>query len=354
MRYLVTGATGFVGNNIVRELLTRGEQVRVLTRPSADPRPLAGLAVETILGDVTDPVAVAAACQDIDVVIHAAGVVHIGWQGLPEMQRVNVHGTRLVAAAARSVGARLLHISTANAIGVSTKREPADEDQAYPQSLPIPYVVTKKQGEKVVQEEIIQGLDAVILNPGYMLGPWDWKPTSGKMLLEVMRLKPIGAPWGGHSLCDVRDVTQAILTAVTKGRCGQRYILAGHNLTFLETWRMYAKICGGSAPRFRFGPINRFIGQFIADGQTWLRGEEGDFNSASIRMSSQYHYFSSEKARRELGYTTRSAEESIRAAWDWLVQYGYTAAPTTQKQRTSAPPVATHVLSSQPNRTLSD
>jgi dihydroflavonol-4-reductase len=329
MRYLVTGATGLVGNNITRALLDRGEQVRVLARRTSNPRPLEGLAVEVVTGDITDAAAVAEACRGVDVIFNAAGAVHIGWHGEAEMQRVNVDGARQVAIAARHEGAKLLHISTANAIGVGLKGQPADETNARPQSLPIPYVITKQGGEKAVLDEVARGLDAVILNPGFMLGPWDWKPTSGRMLLQVLQLRPIGAPWGGNSLCDVRDVTQAMLTAVNKGRRGERYILAGHNLTFLETWRLFAKVCGGSAPRFRFGPINRFLGRLIADGQTWLLGREGDFNSASIRMSSQYHYFSSEKARRELGYQTRAAEESIRDAWNWLVEYGYASANAT-------------------------
>src|SRR5688572_10243824 len=132
MQYLVTGATGLVGNNVVRELLARGQSVRVLARGGGDPRPLAGLDVETIQGDVRDPAAVAAAVIGMDVVIHSAGFVQIGWTQLDAHQAINVEGTRNVAAAAREAGTKLIHVSSINALGLGRLDAPADEDTALP------------------------------------------------------------------------------------------------------------------------------------------------------------------------------------------------------------------------------
>src|SRR5438046_997000 len=118
MKYLVTGATGLLGNNIVRQLVEAGESVRVLARGSSDSRPLEGLPIERAAGDVRDAAAVAQACRGVSIVIHSAGHVHLGWRQLDQHRAINVEGTRNVAAAARAVGARLVHVSAINALGL--------------------------------------------------------------------------------------------------------------------------------------------------------------------------------------------------------------------------------------------
>ncbi len=322
MRFLVTGSTGLVGNNVVRQLVARGDDVRVLLRGNGDPRPLAGLAVQTAPGDVTDLEAVRHACRDVDVVLHAAGIAKIGSQGIELMRTVNVGGARNCAIAAREAGARLVHVSSVNAIGIGKKNQPADEEHFQPQTLRVPYAITKQEAEAAVREEIAKGLDAVIVNPGYMLGPWDWKPSSGRMLLEVVGKFVPATPWGGHCMCDVRDAVAGMLSAAAQGRTGERYILGGYNLSFYETWRMFAQICGGKKPLVPLGPINRLILRGAANVINVFRKEELEFNSLALQMSTQFHYFSSAKAQRELGYKIRPAEETIRDAWNWLQEYG--------------------------------
>jgi dihydroflavonol-4-reductase len=322
MRYLVTGATGLVGNNVVRQLLARGDQVRVLLRGNGDPRPFAGLEIERAAGDVTDLESLRAACRDVNVLVNSAGVAKIGSQGLEAMRTVNVAGARNAAIAAREAGARLLHVSSVNAIGIGKKTEPADEEHFQPQRLKVPYAITKQEAEAAVREEIAKGLDAVLVNPGFMLGPYDWKPSSGRMLLEVVGRFVPATPWGGHCLCDVRDAVAGMLAAADRGRTGERYILGGHNISFYETWRMFARICGGRKPLVPLGPINRGILCLTADLVNLFKKEEGNFNSTALRMSTQYHYFSSAKAERELGYRIRPAEETIRDAWQWLQENG--------------------------------
>src|SRR5262245_43975009 len=131
-KYLVTGATGLLGNNIVRQLLDAGQAVRVLSRPSSDGRALEGLAVERAAGDVRDAVVVAEACRGVDVVIHSAGHVHLGWKQIDQHRQINVEGASNVATAARSAGVRLVHVSAINALGLGRLREPADEESPLP------------------------------------------------------------------------------------------------------------------------------------------------------------------------------------------------------------------------------
>lgn len=322
MKYLVTGATGLLGNNIVRQLVEAGHSVRVLARSTSDARPLAGLAIEKAAGDIREPAALAEACRGIDVVIHSAGHVHLGWTQLEQHQAINVEGARNVARAARAAGARMVHVSAINALGLGRLDQPADEESALPGIVPCPYPVTKRQSEAAVLDEVAQGLDAVIVNPGCMFGPWDWKPSSGKMLLQVTRLAPI-YPTGAVSFCDARDVAAGTIAAASRGTTGRRYILAGHNLWYLDAWRQMAQLAGKKGPVSPMGPMFRFFVAPVLDLKTWLTGQEGDANSAILMLGRQQHCFSSRRAETELGYRVRPFAETLADTWKWFQDFGY-------------------------------
>jgi dihydroflavonol-4-reductase len=322
VKYLVTGATGLLGNNIVRLLVAAGESVRVLARGTSDPRPLADLPIERVEGDVRDAAAVAKACEGVEIVIHSAGHVHIGWKGLAEQRAINVEGTRLVAAGSRQAGARLVHVSAINALGLGRLNDPANEETALPGIVDTTYVVTKREAEGVVLDEVQRGLDAVIVNPGCMFGPWDWKPSSGKMLLAVTKFAPI-YPTGAVSFCDARDVAAGTINAAKQGRNGQRYILAGHNMSYLSAWREMAKMVGRRGPISPMGPLFRAVAVPVLDLYTWLTGKEGDANSAILMMGRQQHCFSSRRAETELGYRVRPFAETLTDTMAWFRQWGY-------------------------------
>lgn len=322
---LVTGATGFLGNHLVRRLVDRGERVRVLIRTGSDPRPLRRLAVEAVEGDLCDFGSVNRACAGVTGVIHAAAMVRIGWTGLEAMREVNVAGTRLVAQAARKAGARLIHVSSVDALGLGSPGSPADEATPHGGKTPCPYVVTKIEAELVVGEEINRGLDAVVVNPGFLLGPGDWKPSSGRMLVEVGRTAPLLAPAGGCSVADVRDVSAAILAALDRAARGDRFILAGENVSYLELWRLFAQVAGRRGPVGKLGPLLRWGLGRGGDFFGRLTGEEPVVNSAALAMSSLGHYYSSARARSELEYRNRSLEETVVDAWQWFSDHGYLA-----------------------------
>jgi len=319
---LVTGATGLLGNNIVRLLLERGQRVRVLTRLGSDRRPLAGLVVETAAGDVRDAAAVSAAAEGASAIIHAAAWLGLTWRQLDVAREINVRGTCHVADAARKLGIRLIHVSSIDALAPGPPDRPADEDTPG-EKIPCSYVVTKREAEREVMRRVDEGLDAVIVNPGYLIGPWDWKPSSGRMLLELaQRFAPI-APRGGTSICDPRDVAAGILAAVDRGQSGRRYLLAGENMPYFEVWKRFAAVGG------RRGPI-----KCISRPASWLAGAVGDtwerlfatetvINSATIGLGNAFHYYTSQRAASELGYRLRPVDESIRDAWEWFVANGY-------------------------------
>ncbi len=297
MTTLVTGATGLVGNNVVRLLLDRGEQVRVLVRNCSDSSPLQGLNVETVRGDVQDLASVQRAFEGVDRAVHCAAHVHIGWRGLKQQQAINVEGTRHVADAALQSGARLVHVSSVDALGVGTLDQPIDENSEFDGAVLCPYVATKREAERVVLERVARGLDAVIVNPGFMLGPWDWKPSSGRMLLKIATGWALVAPPGANSYCDVRDVAEGIVAAMERGRTGERYVLAGKTLTYMEALKIFARITG-QRPPFRIARkvTVRVVG-CVGDLLAWITGRESDVNSAATEMSMLPKNFSSTAPR---------------------------------------------------------
>ena len=323
MTTLVTGATGLVGNNVARMLLEQGQPVRVLVRAGCDSRPLEGLGVESVQGDVRDADSVQRAMSGVKCVVHAAAQIHIGWTGLESQRAVNVEGTRNVAAAALQAGARMVHVSSVDTLGIGSKVQSADEDTPREGNTLCTYVVTKREAEATVLEYAKRGLDAVIVNPGFMLGPWDWKPSSGRMLLDVAkRFTPL-APSGGCSTCDVRDVAAGILAASERGQSGRQYILGGHNLSYLDLWKLFARFTNSGAPLGSIGPLVGFVAGRFGDLAGWLLRREGDVNSAALHMSSLFHYYNSSRAVSELGYSNRPLEETVSDAWRWFGEWGY-------------------------------
>jgi dihydroflavonol-4-reductase len=332
MLILVTGATGLVGNNVVRHLLDQGQAVRVLQREASDPRPLAGLPIEIAKGDIRDLGSLALAAQGVDCIVHAAAYVHVGWSGVELHRSINVEGTRNVVAAALKNDARLVHVSSVDALGLGTRAHPADEDTPPDPRATIPYIVSKRQAEQVVMQGVGQGLQAVIVNPTYMLGPWDWKPSSGRMLLRIARGRALLAPRGGNDFCDVRDVAAGIWTAARTGKVGQRYILGGEPLSYLAAWRMFAELVGVRAPVCRAGPMMIVVAGWSGDVWRRLSGVEPDVNSATAKMSFKQHHFSYRRAAAELGYAPRPAREAASAAWEWFLQHGYARAVASPTQ----------------------
>ncbi|MFN9880268.1 MAG: NAD-dependent epimerase/dehydratase family protein, partial [Planctomycetota bacterium] len=244
MRVLLTGATGFLGNNLLRLLVAEGHEVQLTLRPGAGGRALAGLKFDPVPGDLTNVERLLAESSDFDVLIHAAAMIQIGWSRLVESRQVNVTATERLAEFCRLKKRRMIHVSTVDTLAHAPDGRPRTESDREPGKPPISYVQSKREAEQKMLEQIEQGLDGIIIHPGFMLGPWDWKPSSGAMLLAIAGGPTPLAPAGGCSAVDVRDVADGILKAVDRGRRGERYILGGENLSYLELWQKMALAVG--------------------------------------------------------------------------------------------------------------
>lgn len=323
MRILITGATGFLGNTLVRALLKQNHQVLAAIRHSSNLKALDGLDIETVHLNLNDASEVRMALEDVDVVIHCAALIQIGWTKLEQSRKVNVEATAIIAEAARRKKIRMIHVSSVDALGLGSKEDIADETKLDPPKPACSYVVTKREAESAVVLELANGLDAVIVNPGFMVGPYDWKPSSGEMMLTLAKTFIFYAPAGGCSVVDVRDVADGIVSAIKHGRSGERYILAGENLSYFDLWTMMANAMNRRTPK-------KVLPDWIAKtagkvGDFWSRflSEEATVNSAATQMGQLNHFYSSEKAKQELGYVIGSVEDAIHDAYDWFIANGY-------------------------------
>ena len=338
---LVTGATGMLGNCVVRELIDRGESVRVLCRPSTSRAAIEGLQVEVHAGDLSSDSIVASAVAGCSAVVHSAALIHIGWQKLAESREVNVAGTQRIIAACRQSGAKLVHVSTVDTLlAANSIDRPINEQDPRPQSfaeaqptvdasqsqwvaigkpkLPCAYVISKFEAEQSVRAAAAAGVHAIIVHPGFMLGPFDWKPSSGRMMLEIRKPPLLIAPRGGCSVCDARDVAAAIVNAIDRGQVGESYILAGENLTYQHLWQTMLAEMGLQRKVLVGGPMVVAVGKAIDAANRLCGFREGDVNGAIIGMGNMKHYYDSTRAERELAYLRRPLAETMHDAWEWL------------------------------------
>jgi dihydroflavonol-4-reductase len=320
MRIAVTGATGLLGNNVTRLALGRGIEVVAISRNSTSAKSLEDLNLQKLDADITDFDSLDRIDGKLDAVIHSAAHIHIGWSQRQQGIQTNKNGTANAIRLAQKHQARLIHVSTVNTLAIGSADRIVDEQTPGDGQVPCTYVVSKRSAEQEVRQAIQQGGDAVIVYPGFMLGPWDWKPSSGRMIMDLRKGAPPLAPSGGCSICDPRDVADAILQAIAKAPGGSRYILAGENWTYFQLWREITKQFGARGPWTFLRRPGQIAAGSIGDLLGKLTGKEPLVNSAAIAMSSQYHWYSSQLAIDQLDYRIRPVDESIADAIDWMRQ----------------------------------
>ena len=329
-RSLVTGGTGFVGANLVRELLAEGDRVRVLARAGGGRRALEGCEVEIVEGDLLDPASVRRAVAGMERVYHVAADYRLWAPDPSALFRANVDGTRHVLEAAIQAGAsRIVYTSTVGVLGIPKDGRPGDE--ATPVSLADmvgPYKASKFVAEEVARELAARGAPVVIVNPSAPIGPWDVKPTpTGQMVVDFLRGKMVASLDTGLNVVHVRDVARGHILAAERGRIGERYVLGHTNMTLLEIFRVLARLTGLPAPRFRVPYAVAWLAAAGMEGVARLTGRAPAVPLTAVRMARKRMFFSVDKAVRELGVPQTPAEQALGDAVDWFVARGYAAAP---------------------------
>lgn len=304
----VTGATGFIGFNLVRHLLAEGVAVRCLGRRS---RPeLDALGVEVCVVDLCNADALERALAGVTAVMHVAG--HFGAPAA--MEQANVATTdALVWASGRAEVQRFLYCSSSVTVGFGPREQPGTEatpldPQVYGTGQLRAYYETKQRAEQLTLAA--KSLEPVVVNPDYIIGPWDFGPTSGQILVELARGLRF-YPQGGKCFQAVDDCVRGMVAALERGRAGQRYHLGGHNLSYRQLLEMAAPIVGVAPPRW---PLPHGLAARMAP----LLGYE----AGSIRAMALDRYRSGTKAERELGITSRPLEPAIAEAVQWFREHG--------------------------------
>ncbi len=329
MTILVTGATGFLGSAVARQVLAAGHSVRLLVRGTSDRRNLTGLDAELVEGDLRERSSLAAAVKGCDGLFHVAADYRL-WVRHPQtLYETNVDGTRNLMLAAADAGvSRIVYTSSVAALGLHADGTPADEES----DVTFDNMIGHYKCSKFLAEEGVhrlvekQGLPITIVNPATPVGPRDIRPTpTGRLVLDAANGNMPAYVDTGLCIAHVDDVARGHLLAYAKGQVGRRYILGGENLSLREILACIAEITGTQAPRIRLPRAPLYPLALLA--QAWARvsgaTQEPRLTVDGLRMSHKRMYFSSHRAEEELGYSFRPAEEALRDAVEWFQANGY-------------------------------
>lgn len=320
---LVTGATGFLGSHLVTALLARGVRVRAFARPAWRNAGGAPGPAEPAFGDIRDAEAIAGAAEGCDTVFHTAAIVSFRSSGRGEQMEVNVGGTRAVVGACLRAGVRrLVHVSSVAAVGRRSDGGLADESTEFNWPPALTYRNSKHLGEREVLEGVSRGLDAVIVNPSVIIGPGDRNVHGGQLVRDAARGRLFAYTRGGINLVGVEDVVDGVLRAADRGVAGRRYILGGVNLTHREAFRFVTGITGGRGPVVCIPRWGVLAAARAAELAGTLTGSEPLITPDLVAGAGSCQWFSTARARGELGYRPLSLEKSILDAYIWYRDRG--------------------------------
>ena len=323
---VITGASGQIGGVLARALADRYGPGRIRAIYRERRGTAADLDIAWVNGDILDKESLIAAFKGAETVFHLAALVSIDAVRAQEFNRTNVLGTRNVVEAALACGVRrLVHVSSIHAYDQHPLDEVLDESRG-PADGPHqgPYDRSKAAGEVEIRRGIDRGLDAVILNPTSVIGPYDGGPSAmGQVFLDLYRRRIPALIAGGYDWVDVRDFAAAAVAAETKARCGENYIVSGHWHTVRELAELSRQVTGVAAPRLEF-PM--WVARLWAPCQVVLdrcRGRRPLYTPASVRvMAHSNRRISSAKAQAELGFQPRPLADSVEDTYRWFDEHG--------------------------------
>ena len=327
LKTFLTGATGFLGSHVARVLSEQGADLRLLVRPTSNLRNLEGLKAEIVQGDLRDSASLEKASSGCEVFFHVAADYRLWLRDPQEMYRSNVEGTRAILEAARKNKARaVVYTSSVATIGFTGNGRPADEDSPVSLADMIGhYKRSKFMAEQLALEAGRQGMRVVTVNPTTPVGEQDIKPTpTGRIVVDFLKGKFPAYVETGLNLVDVRECALGHISAMDKGKSGERYILGGENLTLKQILDKLGAISNLPSPKVKLPYFVAYVAGLVDQNVSGrLLGREPRATVETVRMGKKKMWASSAKAERELGWKTISSDNALRRAVDWFRANAY-------------------------------
>ncbi len=324
MKIFITGGDGFLGSNLVRELIKRGHSIKVLVQPNRQTSTLEGLDIEIVEGDLLNLEQLIVVAQGSDAIYHVAANTSI-WPSKNELvNKINIEGTRNIISLSKHLNiSKLIYVGTANSLNFFTKDNHGVEGTAYiTGKYGLDYIDSKYKAHQIVLDAVKEGVPAVVVNPTFMLGPYDSMPSSGAMIIAVYQQKLPGYAPGGRNYICVKDAAIGIANALEKGKVGESYIIGNKNLSYKEAFSLIASVLDVEPPKISmpkfavlaYGKISMFIYR--------ITGSKPVVSYPMAKIACDTHYFSAAKAVRELGLPQTPVEEGIKESFNWLLSNG--------------------------------
>jgi len=333
MTTLVTGASGFLGSHVARQLVARGEKVRVLLRASSNNRAIADLPLEYVTGDLRDSASLARALAGVTRVFHVAADYRLWAKHKQDIYDSNVGGTKnLLEAAKRANVAQFIYTSTVATIAVDRPEHPNEFTDAKLGEMVGHYKRSKWQAEREVLDAAKQGFAAIIAMPTTPVGPWDWKPTpTGKIILDFLNGKMPGYVETGLNFVGVEECAAGHLLVADKGRIGERYLLGAENLTLKQVLDTLARITGLPTPKLKI-PHSLALGVAYAETAfSRLLGREPQIPVEGVKIARHMMFVNTTRAQKDLGFQPGSVAAAFERAVRWYQENGYVTSRRAKK-----------------------
>jgi dihydroflavonol-4-reductase len=328
MTTLITGAAGFLGSHVARQLVARGENVRVLMRPSSSNRAIADLPLEYVTGDLRDQDSLQRAMQGVKKVFHVAADYRLWAKNPQDIYDSNVGGTKKLLAAAKEASIeQLIYTSTVATIAVDRPQLPNEFTDSRLDEMIGHYKRSKWMAEQEVLRAAKDGFPAVVAMPTTPVGPWDWKPTpTGKIIVDYLNGKMPGYVETGLNFVGVEDCAAGHLLVAEKGKIGERYLLGGENLTLKQVLELLARLTGLPAPSFKI-PHAMALGVAYAETAfSRLIGREPQIPVEGVKIAQHLMFVECQRAQQELGFEPEPVAAALGRAVRWYEENGYISA----------------------------
>jgi dihydroflavonol-4-reductase len=335
MTTLVTGAAGFLGSHVARQLVARGDDVRILVRASSSNRAISDLSLEYVTGDLRDAASLDRAMNGVQRVFHVAADYRLWAKNPQEIYDSNVGGTKNLLEAAKRAGVgQLIYTSTVATIAVDRPELPNEFTEAKLEEMIGHYKRSKWMAEQEVLKAAKEGFPAIVAMPTTPVGPWDWKPTpTGKIILDFLNGKMPGYVETGLNFVGVEECAAGHLLVSEKGKIGERYLLGAENLTLKEVLDTLAKITGLRAPGMKI-PHSVALGvAYVESAFSRLIGKEPGIPVEGVKIARHKMFVDASRARRELGFQPGPVAAALERAVRWYQANGYVRAGRAKKMR---------------------